>query len=334
MTRVCLGTVGALRGGLLILLVGVWLTGGAAGQMQIAAGIATVDGDLSDWAGANWIAMNAVFYADPPELAFDLTGAKWAAKWTPDTIYVAVTGVDTDHVFTATNQGWDQQDSVEVYVDAANQNYVGYADPGSWSQAQQYCGAPTPTAGEEWLNMGWVDVPEGTLPGFETTVVGDTINYEFALRPYNNYNINDVAASTAVTLSGGMTIGLDVVIDTRQATWGTGFGMLCWQNGPDKWNDASVFLDQVLAGSVLPGDANLDGVVDAADASIVGSNWQLQSGAIWAMGDFNGDQKVNDQDAAIMAAHWSTGAEGSVPEPGAVVLLISAAIVLWFRRRL
>ena len=82
------------------------------------------------------------------------------------------------------------------------------------------------------------------------------------------------------------------------------------------------------------GDANADGVVDDKDASILGKNWLVGSGATWGMGDFNGDYKVNDADAAIMAAHWTaSGSEGSVPEPGTVVLLISAAMALWFRRR-
>lgn len=307
------------------------------GELQISPGIATVDGNLGDWAEANWIAMNDTFYSDPS----DVTGAKWAARWTPDTIYVAVTGVDADHRFTESNQGWDQQDSVEIFVDAANKNVVGFADPGNWKDAQQYCGAPNGTPGGEWLILGYVPLPEGTVPAFEATVVGATINYEFALRPYNEYNINNPAASTVVTLSGGMTVGLDVVIDTKHA-WDPfsaaddpTFGMLCYLNSTDKWNDASVFIDQVLVGSVLPGDANLDGAVNDTDASILGSNWQLQSGAIWAMGDFNGDQKVNDQDAAIMAAHWTAGggAEGSVPEPSTLALLLGILASLACMRR-
>ena len=117
-----------------------------------------------------------------------------------------------------------------------------------------------------------------------------------------------------------MTIGLDVVMDTRHAynpVTGSEFGMLCYLNSPDKWNDAVQFIDQVLVGSVLPGDANLDGAVNDTDASIVAGNWQLQSGAMWAMGDFNGDQKVNDADAAIMAAHWggTPGEGGPCPNP-------------------
>ncbi|MCX7425921.1 MAG: PEP-CTERM sorting domain-containing protein [Planctomycetia bacterium] len=87
--------------------------------------------------------------------------------------------------------------------------------------------------------------------------------------------------------------------------------------------------------SPIPGDANLDQVVDDTDASILGANWQVQSGATWAMGDFNRDQKVDDKDAAILAANWGPAAEGaSVPEPAAVMLLLGAlaSLLVWRRR--
>ena len=60
----------------------------------------------------------------------------------------------------------------------------------------------------------------------------------------------------------------------------------------------------------MPGDANRDGVVDDVDASILGANWLVPSGATWADGDFNSDGKVDDRDAAILAAHWTGGGEG------------------------
>ena len=73
----------------------------------------------------------------------------------------------------------------------------------------------------------------------------------------------------------------------------------------------------------LPGDANLDKVVNDEDASILAAHWQ-QTGMGWGDGDFNNDQIVNDQDASILAAHWQETQEGGtspVPEPSVLVLL-------------
>ena len=68
---------------------------------------------------------------------------------------------------------------------------------------------------------------------------------------------------------------------------------------------------------VIAGDANLDGQVDAADATILAANWQTLAGATWAMGDFNGDERVDDADATLLATNWQAGvsAAASVPEP-------------------
>ena len=59
------------------------------------------------------------------------------------------------------------------------------------------------------------------------------------------------------------------------------------------------------------------------------------SRAQWGDGDFNADGKVNDKDAAILAAHWhyGVGEEASVPEPSCVVLLAGAVLLLAFCRR-
>ena len=76
----------------------------------------------------------------------------------------------------------------------------------------------------------------------------------------------------------------------------------------------------------LPGDANNNGVVDAEDAAILASNWQMQSGAAWGDGDFNGDNKVDEADATILAANWQSGVSASVPEPGMMLSLFSGLL--------
>ena len=65
----------------------------------------------------------------------------------------------------------------------------------------------------------------------------------------------------------------------------------------------------------LPGDANGDERVDDTDASILAAHWGLSGGATRADGDFNEDGEVNDADAAILAAHWQPG--GSAVHPRA-----------------
>ena len=80
--------------------------------------------------------------------------------------------------------------------------------------------------------------------------------------------------------------------------------------------------------STIPGDANLDGVVDDEDASILAAHWQMSGTATWTDGDFDGDGKVDDADASILAAHWQQRAEAAVPEPGTATLLVGALVLL------
>ncbi|MCX7427810.1 MAG: dockerin type I domain-containing protein [Planctomycetia bacterium] len=98
---------------------------------------------------------------------------------------------------------------------------------------------------------------------------------------------------------------------------------------------ASLYYDSLVV-SLPPGlgDANDDGVVDDADASILGAHWHQTSGANWEDGDFNNDHAVDDKDAAILAMHWTFDpgeGNGTVPEPSAPVLLLGAATA-WLAR--
>ena len=97
------------------------------------------------------------------------------------------------------------------------------------------------------------------------------------------------------------------------------------------WNEVSLKL-----ADPIPGDANSDGKVDAADAALMAANWLTVSGATWDMGDFNEDGKVDDADVALLAANWQSGVAGngsSAPEPTCWALLTVAAISLGLIRR-
>ncbi len=56
--------------------------------------------------------------------------------------------------------------------------------------------------------------------------------------------------------------------------------------------------------TLLPGDANLDGTVDAVDASILFASWGVSGGAMFEDGDANGDGLVNAIDFGLQSGNW------------------------------
>ncbi|HLA85428.1 MAG TPA: dockerin type I domain-containing protein [Thermoguttaceae bacterium] len=108
-------------------------------------------------------------------------------------------------------------------------------------------------------------------------------------------------------------------------------------------SDLSIYRDLIVNTiAPLPGDATLDGWVNAIDASIMAANWG-QQGTLWGHGDFNEDGTVDALDAAILAQHWGeedpswhppvVEAALGVPEPSMVVLLAVGLMGLAARRR-
>ncbi len=111
------------------------------------------------------------------------------------------------------------------------------------------------------------------------------------------------------------------------------------QNGTVDMDDRDEFLRQI--GS-LPGDANADGVTNAADLNAVGSNWQKEGLTSWAQGDFDGNGIANAADLNSVGGNWQkTAAEfataapaaAAVPEPSSAGLLLVSLFGLVCRRR-
>jgi hypothetical protein len=84
----------------------------------------------------------------------------------------------------------------------------------------------------------------------------------------------------------------------------------------------------------LPGDANLDGVVDSKDFVSLADHFG-QSGSYLAIGDFNGDGVTNALDFNILASHYGQtlqSASALAPEPD-LGLIPLAILALSARRR-
>ncbi len=132
--------------------------------------------------------------------------------------------------------------------------------------------------------------------------------------------------------SGGVGSGYYLAVDSSSGS-PAGVSYYSW-DGSD-WDDMAsaggIFFLKTFVGNI-PGDANRDGAVDAADAAILADNWG-QADAKWAMGDFDCDGLVGPKDAAIMAANWGYDAAeesgaSAVPEPSTMVLVLSV-LVTW-----
>ena len=74
----------------------------------------------------------------------------------------------------------------------------------------------------------------------------------------------------------------------------------------------------------LPGDSNLDGIVDTADLNNLTLSWH-QDVASWSAGDFSADGNVGTADLNKLALNWRQSiplAASPVPEPSHIFLTI------------
>ncbi|MCA9263959.1 MAG: hypothetical protein KDA60_08940 [Planctomycetales bacterium] len=164
--------------------------------------------------------------------------------------------------------------------------------------------------------------------------------------------------STAETADGGMHLELQIVspgmfelIATplaggNEVVLSGGFkhpdsrvhsvSIVMYSNGSAADGSREFYFNHLQVTGPLPGDANLDGVVDGIDFN----RWNAHRGklnATWADGDFNDDQRVDGLDFVIWNEHrfQSVGEAAVLPEPTSPVAwwLMAAAATLRHRRR-
>lgn len=136
------------------------------------------------------------------------------------------------------------------------------------------------------------------------------------------------ATGTGATVDSYLGVG---IADYRDGSTGS-FGQ------PNSWSSGGGFQDLSMLRNwlPLPGDANLDGVVDSLDYLAWKSGFGIAQGALLHQGDFNGDGMVDAADYTIWRNNLGAGAApllavgggAAVPEPSAV-LLCGLALVGW-----
>jgi len=91
----------------------------------------------------------------------------------------------------------------------------------------------------------------------------------------------------------------------------------------------------ISPGTLLMGDANLDGIVDLQDFGILKANFGSVGG--WRSANFNGDYIVDLQDFSILKDHFGEGTPNSpvtgAPEPATLLLMGVGSAALLRRRR-
>lgn len=81
------------------------------------------------------------------------------------------------------------------------------------------------------------------------------------------------------------------------------------------------------------GDANLDGMVDDDDLSLLLANWSgaAVTGPGWRRGDFDGDLAAGDNDLSLLLSNW-TPSHAPVAEPLVITMLGASALAPLCRR--
>ena len=165
------------------------------------------------------------------------------------------------------------------------------------------------------------------MPGNFEWIVYDDVNGQLGLVPKTG-NVDPPGIACDFDGDGTCDISdLDLLMYSGLGTNDLSFDLD--GSGSVDLGDRDAFL--VQNGS-LPGDADLNGVDNAADLNAVGQNWQ-QAVTSWSDGDFVGDGFSNAQDLNVLGVWWTkTAADfadsqqaapaAAVPEPSGVVLLL------------
>ncbi|MHB9071774.1 MAG: hypothetical protein ACYC54_15550, partial [Sedimentisphaerales bacterium] len=260
----------------------------------IPQGTVTVDGSLSEWANAEWIALDKDYLvAQYPE---DISEAKFSLKWNPATakIYSAVIVHDSSMFMADSPGNYDDSDRIEVYSQGDNAGGTAYGAGGSelFDIAQQYLIGSKNNKIDHWAVFANNDPNVGAgYAEFEHAVVVDdvnhTITYEIGVKQYDNYGGISQAPTVVMDMQAGDTVGFDIIADSRFSSDPWDFGMLAENLDTDKFYNASAFAHYTLEGvecgyygykqADISGPAGApDCIVNLYDFAAMASEWMSQ----------------------------------------------------------
>ncbi len=279
----------------------------AAETHHVGSSVVTVDGDLSEWAGASWVALDETLSGSAP----DVVSARYAVRWNTfeNLIYVAVEVVDTDHQFGPADGAWNARDIVEITIDAGNHN-VNFMHEMGYGQQIIIDG------GGMWVDAAW-EYPVGCdlVPAWAAGPVGDTLTYEVAIVPYAFYagwGATDQAGilggdeTVEFDLPGGTAVGLDVVVGAKSAG---SFGQLANNLVGKKFDEGANQQTWCFTCDGTPlrlGDLNQSGMVDLDDFMVLKWNFGKTQGAQPCEGDLDCDGDVDLDDFALFKRVFGT----------------------------
>ena len=117
---------------------------------------------------------------------------------------------------------------------------------------------------------------------------------------------------------------------------------------PDRWLAVTYDASGVNVTAALPGDANVDGIVNFQDLVLLAQQYDVATDRTWATGDLNGDGVTNFADLVALAQHYNPGvsagtiasphtadfaadwalAQSLVPQPGGALAAVGLAAAL------
>ena len=197
-----------------------------------------------------------------------------------------------------------------------------------------YIGTPYSTTGNLRIKKFFDTNQDAVFNGFDEYLAGWEYNVSNVAHG-GTYDENLVTDENGVIDLTGLDLGDYTITETLKSDW-----TLTTGNSPVVVTlSGGTHIEKF--GNVLPGDANMDGIVDGVDFTFLKANFGAGTEgdpATWRMANFNyyeDDWLVDGADFTILKAYFGKGEKftgAPIPEPGCAVLLVVGALALCRRR--